>query len=377
MPFASDYDSGYLQVNSESIVVTIDNPIFYPDWVQEYRDDLLIVRVSSVQASFDWEVRIYGEAEDYIGSFTGHSDNGMIDFAWNVRDPRGVRRSDNIFYSTTTITPTGAGAAAATAATTQQNPLLIKVVDNYPDEGMWVVARSEYMPSTAINYEFYLGAVNGFAQLGETAGGVLPGEPYHGFGEALFLGRTEAGVQSGALARALTNRNVRNFYFDGHGTPDSFGHGWDANGNQRDFPASTIAQLLGNATISTNVTRYRWVFIDSCKSAVGNAWPRAFGLGTRQNVPLQDYTSRPGAFCGFIDEVYAWNPETGGEIDLRSINFRLEFLVWWWVQERGLRDAFDEAQFRSGFRDAPLLRIYGYWGLHWNEYNTKGEWPPP
>ena len=70
VPFASEYDSGYVQVNSESIVVTIDNSIFYPDWVQEYRDDLLIVRVSSAQASFDWEVRIYGEAEDYIGSFT-------------------------------------------------------------------------------------------------------------------------------------------------------------------------------------------------------------------------------------------------------------------------------------------------------------------
>lgn len=371
VPFANDFDTGYTELKSPSVLVNVYNPIFYPDWVQDYRDDLLIIRVSSAEASFDWQIDIYGEAEDYIGSFTGHSDNGMVDFAWDLRDPGGNSRTDNQFFSQTTVTPTG---PALAAAVTQTNPPLIKVVDNYPDQGMWIVARTDYIPSSVENYEYYLGAVNAFAQMGESAGGVLPGEPYHASGEALFLYRGEQSIQSAAMFRSFTNRNVRNFYWDGHGGPGFIGYGYDANNNKREFAASEVKNWVGNSTPGTNNTRYRWVFLDSCKSALG-AWPATFALGNKENVPLGDYTSRPGAFCGFAEDVYGWS-HGSFSIDIRAINYRTEFLVAWWLQEFPLKLAFDQAASRSGFPQAYLLRVYGYWGLHWNEFNTKGEWPP-
>lgn len=97
-------------------------------------------------------------------------------------------------------------------------------------------------------------------------------------------------------------------------------------------------------------------------------------MGARENVPLSDYTSRPAAFCGFTKTVYAYSPEQN-EVSINSINYRSYFLLYWTVFEESLKNAFDDAASASGFSDASKLRIYGYWGMHWDEFNYKVEWP--
>lgn len=363
----NDLDPGYVQFSTPAISVNISNLILYPNWVQEYRAGLLLMRAQSAKTNVDWQIDIYGEDESYIGSFTGHSANGIINFNWDVRGPGGAALPDNVLYTVTTI------AAAGLAATSQLNPPLIRVVDNYPDEGKWIVARSSYMPTNYENYDLYVETMNSFAQMGEAAGGTLPAAPYRKDGEALVLYKQEMGTNSAALYRAFTNRTVRNFYFDGHGDPDSFGRGYDANGNARWFTTSLISGALGNSQASTNATRYRWVWIDSCSTALGG-WPAAFGLGSRTNVALTEYTSRPGAFCGWDQDVYGFD-HFQPRIKIEAVNYRSYFLLYWNAFEYGLKTSLDFAGDDSGFTDASHMRVYGYWGLHWYEFNTKGEWP--
>jgi hypothetical protein len=370
IPTTNVYDPGYIQSYSPSVSVNIYNSIFYPDWVQEYRADLLLMKLRSAQANVDWQIDVYGGAGDYVGSFADHSADGVIDFAWDLRDPNGVPRNDNTFTTVTSVTPSGFAPAAAAV---QTNPPLIRVVDTYPDDGKWIVARSDYIPSGVENYDLYVDTVNAFAQMGEVGGGVLPGAPYRPEGEALFLFQGEGGTNSAALYRAFTNRAVRNFYFDGHGGPDFFGYGYDTNGARRTFSSGLIASAIGNTTPGTNATRYRWVWIDSCSSALGS-WPQTFAMGNRENVPLTSYTSRPAAFCGFDRDVYGWTPGHN-RVAINSINYRSYFLLYWSAFEFPLKISFDFAASDSGFPDAQFLKVYGYWGMHWNEFNTNTEWP--
>jgi hypothetical protein len=180
-----------------------------------------------------------------------------------------------------------------------------------------------------------------------------------------------------AMFRGFTNHQVRNFYFDGHGGPDRIGYGWDTNGEANFYlTASSVAKLLGNDSPGTNSTRYRWVWIDSCSSALG-IWPETFGLGTREDVPFTNYVSRPGAFCGFDQDVYGWSGFHGfGDIDIKSINYRSFFQEFWWLYGESIKFAFDDAEYYSDFGEASHLKIYGFWGLGWSQFNTKGEWPP-
>ena len=367
----NEFDSAYAQFYSPAVLVTISNQVMYPEWIEDFRDDLMLIKVTSAQTNVDWRLDIYGESGNYVGSFTNHSDDGQIDFSWDLRDGNGVPQTDNSFTTVTTLSAVGS------PSVTETNPPLIKVVDNYPDQGLWMVARASYMPTSLGNYDLYTNGMNFFAQMAEAGGGCLPGEPYRNPGQAMVMTKASGITNWAALYRGFTNHNVRNFYFDGHGAPDFIGYGWENGEQRRTFPASTVAEALGTTTFNTNATRYRWVWIDSCSSALGS-WPGTFGLGTREDVPLTSYVSRPGAFCGFTQDVYGWTGFHGvGYIDTKSIDYRVWFVYGWWFEGRPLKNAFSVAKSRSDFSDDQFLKVFGYWGMGWSEYNTKAEWPPP
>jgi hypothetical protein len=370
LPFTNIYDTSDFKLYSPPVFVTVSNQISYPDWVQDFRDGLMLINAIAAITNIDWRVDIYGQNTNLVRTFTNHSPDGLIQVSWDLKDANGVAQTDNAFMAVTTVSPSNS------PAITDTNPPLIKVVDTYPDQGRWIVARAEYIPSTIQNYDYYTNTINGFAQMGETGGGVLPGSPYRNSGQALFLSAQSGITNWAALVRAFTNRTCRNFYFDGHGGPDEIGPGYDTNGEPtRSLTADVAAQFLGNTTPSTNSIRYRWVWIDGCDSALG-VWPQTFGLGNRENVALTNYVSRPGAFCGFDAPVYGWTHGIGG-IDIKTINYRGYFVQYWWLAGRGVRDAFDGARDDSGdFGTDSHLKVYGYWGLGWSQYNTKPEWPP-
>lgn len=366
----NEFDTTEYQLYSPSVMVTISNRISYPGWVQDYRDGLMYIKATSAATNINWRVDIYGQSGGYVGTFTNHSDDGLIDTSWDLRDSGGTAHTNDTFFTAvTTITPPGSPSFTDTA------PPLIKVVDNFPDHGKWMVARASYIPTTVQNYDLYTNSVNGFAQMGENAGGVLPGQPYRNNGQAMVLSRATGMTNWAQMYDVFLNHHeVRNFYFDGHGSPHTLGPGYDTNGQPtRTITDSLISHALGNDTPGTNSTRFRWVWLDSCSTALGG-WPEAFGMGNRTNVALTNYVSRPGAFCGWDRDTYAWTPGNN-TINTTSIDFRTFFVYYWRINGNDLIGAFDEAAFWSQFDDSHL-QVYGYWELLWDEYDTKAEWPP-
>lgn len=358
------YGIPFVDLSSPTVLVHITNAISFPDWIQEFRDDLMQFNITSAETNIDWKVDVYGQAGDYVISFTNHSDDGSISFSWNLLDTNGIPRSDLSFTTVTTISDPD----------TETNPPLIRVVDNYPSQGMWVVARADYIPTNAQNYDLYVGVENGFAQIGESAGGVLPGSPNRNPGEALYINRLG---NVGAFFQSFTNPVVRNFYFDGHGGPDWIGFFPGPNGtSNRMISSSLVAHFLNTEPPNTNSIRYRWVMIDSCNSANGD-WPQAFGIGNRENVALTNYMSRPAAFCGFTTETYGYTElEGGSEIDINTIDWRSYFQLFWFDDNNALKDSFDEATTYTGdYNDDDYLKVYGYWGLGYNDFNFQADWP--
>ena len=306
---------------------------------------LCTATVSTVHLNSSWEVDVYGSDEDYIGTFNGTMTDGQIDFAWNLLDLQGVKRNDETFYTVTTVTPAAAPPPAPTAApSTKNNPPSRKQVDNYPEEGMWTVVRQDYIPHHYLNYELYNDAVNSIAGMAEQRGGVLPipDGTHRNFAEAMLL-KTNADWTFWIFnANGVTNRNVRNLYYDGHGTPDAIG---DSTGS---VSAALLGHFLGNSTTQpVGQTRYRFVWLDGCETANG-IWPFAFAMGKQENKPLSSYAARPGAFCGFTqrNSVHASAPDGSGVV----------------------------TQSGAYYRD--WLKIYGYWGLRAGEFNRKTQWPP-
>ncbi|MBA4149503.1 MAG: hypothetical protein H0X66_15425 [Verrucomicrobia bacterium] len=367
------WESPFVEIFGQPITVNVTNQIFYPDWVDEVGDNLMLIKVSSAYLDFDWQVDIFGATNNYIRSFFGNSTNGPIDIAWDLVDIFGAKlTNDTMFYSDTTITP-----GVSFNSITQRNPVSIKRADNYPDQGKWVVASLDFLPHNATGYSLWSDAMNSIAQMGEQGGGVLPttnrnwGEPF-----VIQTGPTATNTPSDwttLLFSGLTNREVRNFYYSGHGSPDSIG---DEHGG---LSSALVSLFLNNNKGSTNAnhTRYRFVWLDGCQTANGT-WPRAFGLGMREDVPLESYTTRPGAFCGSDRNIYAYTIGPSGfpSIKQSASYYRSNFAFHWRFNTvPGLRKALERARLDAGYNEGLFIKVYGYWGLGWSQYNTKPEWP--
>jgi len=347
-------------VNGDSVSVNVSNNICYPDWITDVGETNMMFKITSLYTNIEWRVDVYGAAGDYIRSFTNHSDDGLIDFAWDLLDTNGVARNDLVFTSVTSVTNSASGASA-----TSTNARSIRRVDNYPAEGRWVVCRADIIPHDFANFGLFTNAINTIAAMGEQAGGVLPATNRN-FGEA-YVVRVGNINDWRRVFQSFTN-NARNFYWFGHGSPNTIADG------ETSIAASDVADFLNNtAAPGTNNTRYRFVWIDACAGALGS-WPATFALGNTENRALANYTVRPGAFCAYTQNVYGYGGHTS--VTAAAANYRSAFVFWWKDLNRGVHSAFDHARDDSGFNAAAqYLKIYGYWDLGWRQYNTKGEWP--
>jgi hypothetical protein len=346
-------------VNGSWLLVNVSNAVSYPNWIDEVGETNMIFRLTSELTNIDWQVDIYGEAGDFIRSFTNHSDDGLIDFSWDVLDTNGVLRTDLSFASVTTVSNTGSGTSIINT-----NPPAVRRLDNYPDEGRWIVARADIVPHGFQNFGLFTNVINSIAAMGEQAGGVLP-TAGRNFGEAYVVGISNI-TNWAAVFQSLTNK-ARNFYWFGHGTPNTIEDG------QRSLSSSVVATFLNNTAPATNNTRYRFVWLDGCATA-GGSWPAAFALGNRENVSLDSYTTRPGAFAGYTQSVYGFGGHTS--VTQPACFYRSQFAFFWQFQNVGVKRAFDDAASTSSFSEAQHLKLFGYWNLRWKQFNSKEEWPP-
>ncbi|MCS7338913.1 MAG: hypothetical protein NZ739_11890, partial [Verrucomicrobiae bacterium] len=180
------------------------------------------------------------------------------------------------------------------------------------------------------------------------------------------------------LASDLANKEVRNFFYFGHGWKKGIGYIEDTN---RSLCAVRLADLLGNklnAGTNANQHVYRFVFLFGCRTAYMEPWwLRILGIKSKKlcaafGVPakrltleeLQKYGLQPCAFVGFRSKV--WRGSYTSQL-FRNYLDAIENFFWTWPRNRDgggtpytLEEALNET-LPGSLKD--VLVIYGYPGL--------------
>ena len=290
------------------VTVTVNNPISFPNYFTRCFGGQMWIYAQTTISGADYEIDVYGETNEFIGSFTGSADaNGTISFIWDLTDGNGNTFSDNNFSGVFTVSspsPSPGGGVhpnGASSSSTATNFWARETTWTPTDK--YVIAYGPFDSGYAASKQLLtmLGGGEG------VWGGVIHTLSVYGLGVQLSPGNVDqssAFALDGAAARTnllnyLADWQFRNFYFFGHGSASAIG-GYD--------PASRITfydiqKKLGNYLTSAmplTYHPYRLVFIDGCSAGSGNLC-EAFGIPA-MTVSTNFFTSAgvwSRAFIGF------------------------------------------------------------------------------
>jgi len=223
-----------------------------------------------------------------LKTISGHTDHGVIDEVWNlIPDGSGSARTDPEFNSLVAITPSTphpnhGNDPPSTVTYTYPYHFLRSL--NYGDGAFtmafgwnstyWLSSRQNMIQENVVDVLFDPGDDN---QYNNTL--------LNSFDGTCFFMYT-TGAQT-AMLDDLSNPNVENFYWDGHGGQDSFGSATgekDANAGLAMIGRGDVNNALLNV-INASATGwtarqhpYRLVIMNSCSSASDSGWANAFGI---------------------------------------------------------------------------------------------------
>ncbi len=362
---------------SEPVTVNVFNPISFPDWMDYFGElyNQLSLKVQLGYTNIDWEIDVYGNGTNYIGTFGGHSSDGIIDGYWDLVGPNSVVHTNEIFFDFAVRIPSFPG---------QQSLLLSQSTnhiespkrrsyrhpDNWISNGMWVVADQnawEY----SIGGDLLVIAANGFVTFGETLGlTVRPSERESGESYHIPYENEDTAAQTTAwnnLRNALFNPESRNFFYLGHGSPNGIGSGTNTN---RFISASEIANRLHTSLPGDQERHaYRFVFLYGCSTATGKL-PQSFGIPNREDIKMNEFADAALTPCAFV----GWNNRQMAEIASHVQMYHVHFLQAFsleWANGYGVKEALTRAKTHSGTGGISLdkLKVFGYWGLGVNTFN--------
>ncbi len=413
----------FLTLTNPAVSIVVSNPIVFKTW-----NNLLVGTNHTFKAQTTifpatWEIDVFDANGQWVSGQTGTTTNGNISWTWDLYDDFGNLR-DNVEadpYFDPYVTLISAGG-------TVQRPAPLSALD-YPYNGGWNVAyqdKDKFVPAARVKTIEAWQAVRGGPSLAGLASASI----------LLKYGRTNDVDMSPDPLQAMKDRNAswdnlkghllqplfRNFYYWGHGSAFVIGGDWDKMTNEPPYgihPDGAEYDLNvyqdGTNTVRTEAFLfsgwcyqfstlfgdephpYRFVFLDGCSTVAGD-WPAAFGIGAQTN-DLAYYTNqdrfaytRPSAFVGWnVDTYYSYPLNTiytdneGNQWgDYRKYAFfRSEWMFWWRQQANSLSivGALTRAYQNSGWISQATfentIRVYGYRELRLNEFNQRGDWPPP
>ena len=275
-------------VLSAPVTVSVNNVISFPNvFSQVYGDQMWLYSTTIPDASY--EIDIYGENTNYIGSFNGNADDtGTISFLWNLIDGNGVTHDDTNFLGVFTVDTSdlpdvvSKAAQASVRATSFQNaspvrktistaprnqgahpnggPSTTSATQLWVQEGTWtpnnnwVVAYGLFNGQTGESPQNDEYMIAGGAGDDTEYGGVLGTLDEYGLKGNLSPGNNpqagtvftvdDSGSRSDLLSYLATSK-YENFYFFGHGNNSSIG---SYNGFY--LTRSQIAYALGNVPLT-------------------------------------------------------------------------------------------------------------------------------
>lgn len=326
-------------VTNQPVSVTVSNVISFPNYFTRMFGDWLWINARASVYPADYEIAMYAEETNYLGSFHGSTANGMISFIWDLTDGGSYTFTNDNFRAEFYLVGTGAAGTNGPLP----GPVPVPPATNsfaketrWPGLGKFVVAYSAADNDPGKTFKIksmVIGGVIGaeyggvVSTLAQAAGGYYQLSGGNVYGSAAFeladaTSRTE-------LLGYLGNLEYRNFYFFGHGNKRAIAGVNPPSLILDQDIVSTLKNFLTSAK-PANYHPYRLVFIDGCDTGKGN-FCEGFGIPaqTLTNQYFINAGVRSRAFLGFKGTV----PFNQQQWAARSQQLSYFFLDW----QRGLR----------------------------------------
>ncbi|MFN3407882.1 MAG: Ig-like domain-containing protein [Limisphaerales bacterium] len=307
--FASD-----ASVTNEPISVTVSNFVSFPNYFTRNFEDWMWLYAELATPEADYEIAMYADETNYLGSFFGSTSDGVISFLWDLTDGQSYTFTNDTFSAEYIITPT-----SSSFGPQQNGPQTTVTATNFwareyawkgSGIGKFVVAYSPLDNNGTKTLKIGLMVSGG---TGGEYGGVTQTLGSYGLGPyQLSPGNQQGsafqmydGTTKTNLLSYLWDVSYRNFYYFGHGSPSAVG---GAPGTTvPTITARDFRRVLYNFPSSgkpLNAHPYRLVFFDGCRVGAGNMCEQ-FGIPTQttdNNFFLYSGV-RSRAFFGFKDTI--------------------------------------------------------------------------
>jgi hypothetical protein len=295
-------------VTSSPVTVAVSNAISFPNYFSRVFGDQMWIYAELATPQVDFEIAMYADGTNYIGSFYGTTYDGIISFLWTLEDGASHTLTNQTFSGDFFITPfepeSGMQPQGDSPAPSASNFWVKEPNWQYNDN--YVVAYAPFDTNyftTSRQLNVMLGGSGG------EYGGVIHTLNAYGLGANLSPGNVD---QSSAFALAdnvartnllqyLADSKYRNFYFWGHGSPSAIG---GINPNTR-ITADDVAADLLNIPLRYPMRHaamhpYRLVFLDGCSTGAGT-YCESFGIlaQTVNNAFFRALKVQSRAFLGF------------------------------------------------------------------------------
>ena len=286
-------------VTSSPVTITVNNAISFPNYFSRVFGDQMWIYAELATPEADFEIAMYADGTNYIGSFYGTTYDGIISFPWDLTDGGSYTFTNETFSGDFFITPLGDSPAPSASNFWVKEP-------NWQYNDNYVVAYAPFDTGylmTSTQLRVMLGGEGG------EYGGVIHILNNYGLGANLSPGNVD---QSSAFALAdsaartnllqyLADSKYRNFYFWGHGSPSAIG---GITSNSR-VTADDVAADLLNVPLRYPMRHaamhpYRFVFLDGCSTGAGT-YCESFGIPaqTVNNAFFSALKVQSRAFLGF------------------------------------------------------------------------------
>jgi hypothetical protein len=363
----------------DAVTVEVRNLICFPNaW--PIAGEAMRIEAQTVHANGYWMMDIYDDQDNFLAGLDGFVDeNGYCNlegypgpgFSLSLLDNNGEQLPYNYYVVEVATFPPGSGLRAMSSASAATAKITNFVERSWMYRTRFAVAYQQFYNPDSLSG---IALREMMSVVVSASGERYLNDPVRGTWAWPFV--LNGPIEWEQLGADLRIREVRNFYYFGHGSPSSIGN-VPANEN---LTIQDLRHLLVNESDNPlqglNGHPYRFVFLDGCRSADGDLC-KAFGI-SKGPVPLNEFVKkrglRPRAFVGWNNKVGidVW----GQAIDQRHLEFIPRFFNHWahGTDQNGGPITLKEALARAAVSDfgavwdqAQHLVIHGYDGLFFEE----------
>jgi len=289
----SDTNGGSWEADSPTISITTSNEITFENYMRNYGDigTTVLFNCTSAHLHTDWTLSVYDDHTNYLGYFSGHTDNGDIGVYWDYSGTP-YTNSQNFSFE------------IATEYIDPPVPKTYKQNDPWTTTGAWAMAVQHAFDYITDSESLY-SELSGFAGSAGANGGAKPSLDGDGNPYALAFNDGSEATTWATFKTALYDPATRNLVYFGHGGGNGIGY------NLHDPNVSISAQEIQAHLHTvpdgqTNRHAFRFVFLDGCSTAAGTL-PESFGIRHAENVDGIYYyyaSLRYSCFVGWTKDKY-------------------------------------------------------------------------